>query len=990
MKTIADANKYGYLPSVTEIYGSKKLSGRLEVLLHHKWEGLQKLVLDECDLTADDIKILGDLKTKKHLPSLQVLSLNKNDSLSGQLSALLQSTWSMLKTLDMNECNLTTTDMSAIVKAIQNQLLPSIDQTITSLSSGHIPVIPAMCGAMKNWKELDGSKFDEQDLITIAEANTNEQLPSLKEIVKLADSKHVSGHVRALLCSKWQSLQKLMLPNCNLTKDDVKALGEANQDGYLPCIQEISLDNNKNLSDQVNTLLDWPWPKLKKLDVCACGLTNTDMSTIQKAIKKGSLPSIDDTPVKSLSFGHVPVIPAMCGAMKDWDTLEGKYFDKQDLIAIAEANRNEQLPSLKEITYLAGNKHVSGFVPYMFTSKWQNIEKLMLQNCSLTVEDIQALGDANERDFLSSLQEMNLSNNKNVSGHLSTLLKRPWRKLKKLDVYECNLHKADMSAIHEAIMNHALPELDAEVESQPSGHIPVIPAMYGAMKIWEKLDGEKFDEQDLIAMSEANNRNLLPNVKEIIKLADSKHVSGHVRSMLGSEWQNLQKLMLPNCDLNSDDINALGEANLKGYLPSLQEMSLDNNKNLSDQVNTLLDRAWPKLKKLDIRECDLTNNDMAIIQKAIKKGFLPSIDNSQVKSLSFGHVPVIPAMCGAMKNWETLEGKYFDKQDLITIAEANRNEQLPSLKEIMYLADSNHVSGHVRILLNSKWENLQKLMLPNCDLTKDDVKALGEANVRGYLPSLQEMSLDNNRRLSGQVNTLLDSAWPNLKKLDVYECDLTNTDMSAIHEAVIQNILPNIDQTVKSYSHVPVIPAMSGAMQKFTKLDGKHFDRQDLITIAKANEKHLLPSVEEIVFLADSLRKEHHTYLLEDLLKSPWSKLRNLDLQWCSLTEKHIRALGKANSSQNLPNLQFLALQGNKDISGHLSHLLSHRWENLRKLNLQNCSLASADTKSLLEASKQRRLPNLKHLKIGNNRISANDKMELKQYITILDDQGMK
>ena len=246
-------------------------------------------------------------------------------------------------------------------------------------------------------------------------------------------------------------------------------------------------------------------------------------------------------------------------------------------------------------------------------------------------------------------------------------------------------------------------------------------------------------------------------------------------------------------EISEEDVKDIAEANNSGQLTSLKEIWMEQNKTISGYMNILLAGTWPKLQVLALTECGLTKDDIKAIATARQNGFLPSIDLT-VKSLSpSDHIPVVPIMCGAWGEQKELDLRQctFSEQDVITIAEANRHGLLPSVMEIKLYTNKN-TSGHIDSLLSGKWRSLQQLNLLGCNLTVGDMRALVEANRKGYLPSIQMLALSHNEALSDQLSHLFTHTWPVLQELHLELCYLTVEDIRALGEANGKGYLPSL------------------------------------------------------------------------------------------------------------------------------------------------------------------------------------------------------
>ncbi len=566
----------------------------------------------------------------------------------------------------------------------------------------------------------------------------------------------------------------------------------------------------------------------------------------------------------------------------------------------------------------------------LLSGEWSKLE-IIDPHCidGLNKDDIETIAEANHNNFLPQLKQINMSKNIHLSGMCGILLNHPWTKLQRLDLFECELNTEDMTAIHNARMKGNLPSIDLTVECSLPGHIPVVPVMCGAWASQEELDLKRCDKQDLTTIAEANRYGLLPSVTKI-DLHHGTNISNKIGALLGHSWKTLQALDIENCSLTTDDIKTIAKANCKNYLTQMKQLNMSKNSNLSGMCGILLNHPWTKLQRLHLFECDLNKEDMAAIYNARMKGILPSIDLTVRCSLSWDHIPVVPVMCGAWAPQEELDLRNCDKQDLTTIAEANRYGQMPSVKRIDVLYNKN-ISDQVGALLCGSWPVLEDLDLGRCGLTCRDVEALNQANQLQHLPRLKKLNLWECEKLLGAgLTALLSQTWPTLQELGLESCSLKEADCDTLLKACRQRRYPQLTKLNISANN-----GISGAG-------------------------------------------------LSRLLSHTWSTLQELELCGCSLTSADGNTLLEACRQGRLPQLTKLNISGNDGISGAgLSSLLSHTWFCLQELDLQWCSLTAADGNTLLEACIQGRLPQLSKLDISCNwDIPSDMKDQLQQYIT--------
>ncbi len=400
------------------------------------------------------------------------------------------------------------------------------------------------------------------------------------------------------------------------------------------------------------------------------------------------------------------------------------------------------------------------YIHELLNPAYKHIKTLDLKEYKLHDIDIEVIDKANSKGYLSSLkhllignsEEKRKTNQSDLAGCVHILLSHPWMTLEELNLEECNLSKDDMLVIYETHKNGFLPSIDLTVKSFiSSGHIPVVPVMCGAWRKQEVLDLTecKVSKQDVMTIAEANRHGLLPSLNEI-NLSYKKNTSGHVDSILSSKWESLQKLDLESCNLIVQDISAMGEANRKGCIPSLQILNLSSNEALSGQLILLFTNTWPVLQQLELRICTLTVEDIRALGEANRKGYLPSLQEVNL---------------------------FYNKA----------------------------LSGQLTLLLTHTWSVLHKLDLQRCNLTGEDIIALGKANRKGYLPSLQEVDLAENEALSGQLTLLFTHTWPVLEELYLSDSNLTSADCDPLLDACRQGRLPQLKKLFIFGNSIPSV-----------------------------------------------------------------------------------------------------------------------------------------------------------------------------------------
>ncbi len=372
-------------------------------------------------------------------------------------------------------------------------------------------------------------------------------------------------------------------------------------------------------------------------------------------------------------------------------------------------------------------KNTVGCTKLLMTCEWPKLRNLVFEcnDCSNGEQDMRSICEANKRGLLSTIRNIDLSSNTSmsISSYLNIISGYKWPTVNTLSLPESGLSEQSVSAIGEASRKGRLPSIDLTAEPLWLGHIPVVPVMCGA-------------------------------------------------------WAKKESLDLANCD--KQGIITTAVANKYGQLPSVRRISLNGNTKTAGQIKILLGCEWPKLRTLDVYQCDLTRDDISAIGEANQQGFLPSIELVEVEP-EIGQIPIVPLMCGTWATKDILDISHYDVQDLIALSEANKYGKLSSVREIQLYHVSGNISivcGHLHELLDCKWPGLCDFRLRGCD--SQDIIAIAEANKHGLLPSCHQLDFYSNRNVCGKLSTLLDSPWKALGVINMTNCILTTDDLSAI------------------------------------------------------------------------------------------------------------------------------------------------------------------------------------------------------------------
>ncbi|NWW66018.1 LRC31 protein, partial [Ifrita kowaldi] len=379
-------------------------------------------------------------------------------------------------------------------------------------------------------------------------------LPFLPELEELSLSWNgcVGGTLKALTVHLHHVnlLKVLRLNSCRLTAEDVISLGEAFE--TVSQLEELDLSWNSNIGGKLSLLTKklQEGCKLKCLKITDCNLTAKDGESLAEVLNV--IPNLEvldlsinknigcSMKVIAQDLKNVPGLKElnlhMCGLKQD--SLQGLDTALQHLAEL----RKLDISCNREIG--GGFKDSAAHLASL-----KNLEVFDLHQCCVTEEDMTVLSQV--IPLLSSLQDLNLSSNKNVGLSSDPLLGRLrfLPKLRSVTISNCGLDEESLSSLAEAALH--LPEL------------------------------------------------------EILDLSWNKCVGGNLKLLLGALKlaTEIQVLRLSSCNLVAEDLALLTSLRQDGHLARLQKLDLSYNNNISDEGWAVFCQglgAFKELSELDV------------------------------------------------------------------------------------------------------------------------------------------------------------------------------------------------------------------------------------------------------------------------------------------------------------------------------------------------------------------------------------------------------
>ncbi|XP_052398493.1 leucine-rich repeat-containing protein 31-like isoform X2 [Carassius gibelio] len=377
----------------------------------------------------------------------------------------------------------------------------------------------------------------------------------------------------------------------------------------------------------------------------------------------------------------------------------------------------------------------------------------------------------------------------------------------------------------------------------------------------------------------------------------------------------------------------------------------------------------PHSQNLSLSHCDLTATD--VVELAT---LLPFLAQLEVMDLSWndlvgGSLKALTAHLHHVGKLRVLKlcSCRLTNQDLTSLGEAL--DSIP-LIEVLDLSWNVGVGGgHFRHFTEhlQPESTLKELRLVDCQLSETDITALSEA--LPMLSSLEELDLSNNKLSIKGVENFTSSlgSTPQLKTLNLSKCGLSKDSISVLGQAL--GSVPALEHINLSCNK----EAGGGLTMLSTNLA--------LLTHLRSLDMHLCCLTKEdvlaLVQVASSLKELRELDLssnksvgetLQNLLQTlPLSQITKLPLNNCALSTHACHALGTA--MQMLKQLESLNLSWNKCVGENLKQFLEPLSPDfkLQELRLSSCNLTTEDVLQLESACQRGVLSHLKQLDLSYN-----------------------
>ncbi|XP_058626763.1 uncharacterized protein LOC131537397 [Onychostoma macrolepis] len=903
---------------------------------------LEKMRLSDCSITEEGYKALASALRSNplHLIELDLTGNDPGQSGVKELSDLLQDPNCQLKTLRLNNCELTEKSCSVLA---------------TVLSSKTI----------------------------LKEMNLNNS--------HLLDSgvKEICEGLKNPVCE----LKILKLSDCSVTEEGYKSLASALRSNPLHLIELDLIGNDPGQSGvkELNDLLKDPNCQLKTLRLLgpaadvACqyvtGIVGKNPLNLRELNLSGH--ELGDTRVNQLA-----------ALLQDkhckLNTLQLSDCGLTEKSCSALATVLRSNPSLKELDMSNNNLQDSGVKKLQSGLENTNctLEKLRLSDCSITEEGYKALASA-LRSNPSHLIELDLTgNDPGQSGvkQLSGLLQSRKYSLKTLRFLSPDANEA-YKYLTNVLGENLLLLRDLNLSECELGHSELKKL---AAVLQDKhcklntliLNNSYITEEDCRILAPALNSNP-SNLKEL-NLSGTKIRDSGLKifsTLFENEQCGLQKLNFNCIGITEDGCAALTSA-FNSNPSNLKELDLSENKLGNSgitEVCTLLENSQCTLQILRLSDCSLTEEGYKALASALRSNpsHLIELDltgndpgqsgvkelsdllqdpNCQLKTLRF----LDPAADKACQFVTGVVGK-----NPLLLSELNLSER--------ELGDTQ--VNQLTALLQDKHCTLNTLMLNNNSITAEGCAALTSA-INSNPSNLKVLDLSGNKLGNSGIEKichLMKNLHCRLEKLKLSNCSITEEGYKALASALRSNPSHLIELDLTGND-----PGQSGVKQLSDLLQDGRCKLKTIRFLSPAAEKACAyltkvlgksPLLLKDLDLSGNKLGDLDGKKLSALLMDSHCKLEKIKLNYCELTEKSCSVLATVLSSKtilkemNLNNSRLLD-SGVKEICEGLKNPVCE----LNILKLNKCELTE-ESCSALASVLSSDSNSLKDLDLSNNNL---------------------
>ncbi|XDV23338.1 hypothetical protein PO909_027944, partial [Leuciscus waleckii] len=914
---------------------------------------LRELNLNECQLGHSGLKKLVPVLEDKHC-KLNRLILNNTHVTEDDCNALATA-------LNLNPSNLKELDLGCSIlrdsgMKIISSLFANVECRLVKLKLNHTCITEEGCAALASAFNSNPSNLIELDL------SEN----------KIGDSGVTQ--VSSLLGNSQCTLQILRLSDCSITEEGYKALASALRSNPSHLIELDLRGNDPGQSGvkKLNNLLQDPDCQLKTLRILgpaadeACQYVRGIVGKNPLLLRKLNLSKrkLGDTRVNQLAAllqdKHCKLNKLM---------LNNNSITEEGCAALTSAfNSNpSNLIELDLSGNKLGNSGIMKICPLLKNAQCR-LEKLKLSDCSITEEGYKALASA-LTSTLSHLIELDLRGNDPGQSGVKQLLDVSQKTDCKVTLrfLKCPAAEEACEYLTEVLGKSPLLLTELNLSEDTLGDLDGEKLSALLMDTHSKVEKIKLNNCELTEKSCSVLATVLSSktILKEINLNNSRLLDSGVKEIcegLKNPVCELKILKLSNCYLTEESCSALASVLSSGSI-SLTDLDLSNN-NLQDLGVKLLSDGLKenfKVEKLRLSDCSITEEGYKALASALRSNpsHLIELDltgndpgQSGVKELS--DLLLDPNCQLKLK----FLGPAADEACQYVNRVVGKNPLL--LRELNLsgceLGDTR--VNQIAALLQDKHCKLNIIQLNNNIISEEGCVALTSA-LNSNPSNLIELDLSGNKLVKSgmkKICRLLENIQCRLEKLKLSDCSITEKGYKALASALRSNRSHLIELDLTGND-----PGQSGVKELNDLLQDGHCKLKTIRFLKSPAAEEACEYLTKVLGTSPLLLTELDLSgvklgdldweKLSALLMDSHSKVENIKLNSCELTEKSCSVLATVLSSKtilkeiNLNNSRLLD-SGVKEICEGLKSPVCE----LKILKFSDCRITEEGYKALASA----------------------------------------
>nr|KAF6475069.1 leucine rich repeat containing 31 [Rousettus aegyptiacus] len=378
----------------------------------------------------------------------------------------------------------------------------------------------------------------------------------------------------------------LDLNNCRLSTADVREMVALLPS--LPDLEKLDISWNDFIGGTLHSITEQMHvvSKLKSLRLGSCRLTADDVRALGEALK--ALPELEELNLSwnSKVGGNLPLM------LQKFQ--EGSKIQTLELVDCALTSEDgvfmgQLLPMLQnlEVLDLSINRNIGGSLNSIAQGLkcTSNLKVLKLHSCGLSQKSVKGLGAAFRS--LGELRKLDLSCNKELGGGFEDSLAQlaTLGRLEVLDVHQCSLTTGDVLSLTQVIpLLSSLQELDLSGNKNVGSSSENLLSRLRFLPVLKSLliNSCALERETLTALAEAS---IHLSALEVFSLSWNKCVGGNMKLLLETLKlsTSLKVLRLSSCSLVTEDLALLASVIQTGHLTKLQKLDLSYNDSICDE-----------------------------------------------------------------------------------------------------------------------------------------------------------------------------------------------------------------------------------------------------------------------------------------------------------------------------------------------------------------------------------------------------------------------